>query len=70
MKELVCVHARMHAPTHTHAYTHTHTQGGWGLRLFFSKIERSCRKVEIYKWKWMVLGALGCLNNVDFEKLK
>ena len=25
--------------------------------------------MEIYKWKWMVLGALGCMNNADFEKL-
>ena len=24
--------------------------------------------MEIYKWKWMVLGALGCMNNGDFEK--
>ena len=24
--------------------------------------------MEIYKWKWMVLGALGCMNNADFEK--
>ena len=23
--------------------------------------------MEIYKWKWMVLGALGCMNNADFE---
>ena len=22
----------------------------------------------IYEWKWMVLGALGCMNNADFEK--
>ena len=24
--------------------------------------------MEIYKWKWMVLGALGCINNANFEK--
>ena len=24
--------------------------------------------MEIYKWKWMVLGALGCMNNAGFEK--
>ena len=24
--------------------------------------------MEIYKWKWMVLGALGCVNNADFER--
>ena len=24
--------------------------------------------MEIYKWKWMVLGALGCMNNADFHK--
>jgi hypothetical protein len=24
--------------------------------------------MEIYKWKWMVLGALRCMNNADFEK--
>ena len=23
---------------------------------------------EISKWKWMVLGALGCMNNADFLK--
>ena len=22
----------------------------------------------IYKWKWMLLGALGCVNNADFEE--
>ena len=24
--------------------------------------------MEIYKWKWMLLGALGCMNNADFEE--
>jgi hypothetical protein len=24
--------------------------------------------MEIYKWKWVVLGALGCINNADFGK--
>ena len=24
----------------------------------------------IYKWKWMMLGALGCMNNVDFAEKK
>ena len=24
--------------------------------------------MEIYKWKWMVLGALGCMNIADFER--
>ena len=24
----------------------------------------------VYKWKWMVLGALECMNNADFEKNK
>ena len=23
-----------------------------------------------HKWKWMVLGALGCVNNTDFENTK
>ena len=36
---------------------------------FFGKIDRSGRNMEIYKWKWMVLGALGCINNADFEKV-
>ena len=26
--------------------------------------------MEIHKWKWMVLGALGCVNNVDYEIIK
>ena len=26
--------------------------------------------MEIYKSKWMVLGALGCINNADFEEKK
>ena len=26
--------------------------------------------MEIYKWKWMVLGALGCMNIADFDKKK
>ena len=24
--------------------------------------------MEIYKWKWMVLGPLGFMNNVDVEQ--
>ena len=24
--------------------------------------------MEIYKWKWMVLGALRCMNNADLDK--
>jgi hypothetical protein len=32
------------------------------------KIDRSWRNTEMYKWKWMVLGALGCMNNADFGK--
>ena len=24
--------------------------------------------MDIYKWKWRVLGALGCMNNANFEK--
>ena len=24
--------------------------------------------MEIYKWKWMVLGALRCKNNADFQQ--
>ena len=24
--------------------------------------------MEIYKWKWLVLGALGYMNNADYEK--
>ena len=35
---------------------------------FFGKIDGSRRNKEIYKWKWMVLDALGCMNNADFEK--
>ena len=26
--------------------------------------------MEIYKWKWMVLGAIGCMNNADSEEKK
>ena len=26
--------------------------------------------MEIYKWKWIVLGALGCVNNADFGEKK
>ena len=37
---------------------------------FLDKIERSRRNVEIHKWKWMVLGALGRMNNTDFERKK
>ena len=33
---------------------------------FSPNIDRSRRNMEIYKWKWMVLGALGCMNNADF----
>ena len=39
----------------------------WKLH-FFGKIDRSWRNMEIYKWKWMVLGFLGCMNNADLEK--
>ena len=26
--------------------------------------------MDIYKWKWMVLGALGYMNNADFDTKK
>ena len=26
--------------------------------------------MEIFKWIWIVLGALGCMNNADIEKNK
>ena len=40
------------------------------IYLFSGKIDRSGRNMEIYKWKWIVLGALGCMNNANFEKKK
>ena len=40
------------------------SQGNFPL----GKVDRSRRNVQIYKWKWIVLGALGCMNNADFEK--
>ena len=33
-----------------------------------STIDRSWRDMEIYKWKWVVLGALACMNNEDNGK--
>ena len=30
------------------------------------KYEGWGRNMEIYKWKWMLLGVLGYMNNVDF----
>ena len=45
---------------------------GWGLsqgNYFFGNIDRSWRNMEIYKWKWMVLGAFGCTDNVDLKKV-
>ena len=42
----------------------------WGIghgNFFFYKIDRSWRDKEIYKSKWMVLGALRCMNDGDFE---
>ena len=36
--------------------------------IFFFKIDRSRRNVKIYKWKWVVLSALGCMNNTDLGK--
>ena len=41
---------------------------GWELghgNIFF-KTGISRRNMEIYKWKWMVLGVLGFMNNADF----
>ena len=35
---------------------------------FLCKIGRSWRNKEIYKWKWVVLSALGSMNNAGFEK--
>ena len=35
--------------------------------IFFGKIDGSRRNMEIYKSNWIVLGAIGCMNNVDFE---
>jgi hypothetical protein len=44
---------------------------GWGLcrgNYYFGKNDRSWRNMEILKWKWMVLGAFGCMNIVDLKK--
>ena len=44
--------------------------GGWGLshdKLFFLASLIDHEETEIYNWKWMVLGVLGCMNNADFE---
>ena len=44
---------------------------GWGLSLgnyfFLERYDRLCRNKEVYKCKWTVLGAPGCMNNADFE---
>ena len=43
---------------------------GWKLsygNYFFGKTDRSWRNMEIYKWKWMMLGALGCMDNAVFD---
>ena len=37
-------------------------------QLFFGMIDKSRRNMEIYKWNWMVLGALGCMNNAHLKK--
>ena len=39
-----------------------------GIKPWQLLIDRSCRNMEIYKWKWIVLGALDCFNNADIEK--
>ena len=26
------------------------------------------RLINLYKWKWILLGALGCMNSTDVEK--
>ena len=36
--------------------------------IFFWARLRSRRNMEIYKWKWTVLGALGCMDKANFEK--
>ena len=37
------------------------------LQLFFlARLIDHEETWNIYKWKWMVLGALGCINNADF----
>ena len=41
----------------------------WQLFVFPCKINISRWNMEIQEWKWMVLGALGCMNNVDFKKI-
>ena len=37
--------------------------------IFLGKIDRSLRNMEAYKWKWVMLGALGCVNNTDLKKI-
>ena len=39
---------------------------GWGLSHGNCMLDHE----EIWKWKWMVLGALGCMNNAGFERKK
>ena len=45
---------------------------GLGIKsgqLFFSRnIDRSWRNMKVYKWKWMLLDALGWMHTADFEK--
>ena len=48
----------------SNVYTYTRV-GIKPWQLCFGKIDRSWRNVEIYIWKWMVLGALGCVNNAN-----
>ena len=43
---------------------------GWGLNhgnYSFGRIYRAWRNMEIYKRTWMVLGALGCMNNIKIK---
>ena len=41
---------------------------GWGLSHGNYFLPTLIDHEETYKWKWMVLGALGCMNNADFGK--
>ena len=50
-------------------YIHGHEIKSWQL-FFFCKIDKLWRNMEIYKCKWMVLDALGCMNNAEFGEKK
>ena len=65
---IICGRTTLYKVMYTSIYTRVWDKSCQLFVFFCLQVDRSWRNIKIYEWKWMVLGALGCMNNVSFEK--